>query len=276
MMNLVITYANDHVAVFLIESDGSTTQTALINTGANIPTPNELAALGTRLAQEFAWQPKPATNGVVSAPALEVPAPKRGSNLYGGGHHPDEPSGAERKRMIIEVVKANPLKRARDIVALCGYEPTAERMTRWAHQLADLVKDGVLKRTDDTPPLYTFKRAPKSKQLGYNIHPDDPPVAERKRIILEALEAKPGLTRREIIATIGLDPTLERLTRWHHQFRELSAAGDIHTTDRKHWYSNVIRDEPVAEEVPEPVAEPVPTPSVPLFLNPFYREDTAP
>lgn len=153
-MILVITHANEHVACFTAEPDGSVKQQALINTGTDAPTPTELAHLGQRLADEFQWD----TNGN-GRKRKALPPGKRKPGVIKQLHDTEQRrNGTQRRRgrpydqsdmapelrgdAVMAYLREHPDSSASEIVSGLGMEPTHQRIGRWHHIFVRLRTNG--------------------------------------------------------------------------------------------------------------------------------------
>lgn len=165
-MNLIVTYAADHVAIFAAKGT-DVTQLALINTGTETPTPSDLAALGLRLSNEFGWEPAPVEAKPAKETRAEIAAKNReavphavGKRLHNGQPHKNDPPVPLRKAGIVRIVTETPGLTRREIVTRMGLRPDTGRMTRWKHQFDALQFEGKIvgqvERTGKTTNLHYY------------------------------------------------------------------------------------------------------------------------
>lgn len=149
-MTLVVTHANGFLGCFTQDEDGTMRQRALIDTGEEPPTAKELAELGNVLAEQWGWMPQALAPTPTPAPTKALPtsddsvkavkdAARKERERKRKYDATDPPTG-DRCRMIVDYLRDHPNSTAIEIVSGCGFSPDRDRVARWHHQFALLLK----------------------------------------------------------------------------------------------------------------------------------------
>jgi len=145
-MTLVVTHTEGFLGCFTVNPDGSMRQRALIDTGSQAPTPQELAETGVVLAENYGWQ----INGVIPAPVKQaLPAQKKKAiplkrGPEPGYHHRKYPSTEQKREMILAYLGEHGPTILTDVLRGIGQPTDQTAISNWYHTFSALFKEGLI------------------------------------------------------------------------------------------------------------------------------------
>lgn len=107
--------------------------------------------------------------------------------------------------------------------------PTPKEMAELAGTLSDHWGwANVIEKAPSKPVKAIAHSDPKAKRAYVSPKESGEPVgAERNQMILDYLANHPKSPAKEIISALGWEPTVARMSRWHHAFKALVTANAI-------------------------------------------------
>lgn len=150
-MTLIVTYAEEMLACFTREPDGSMRQRAAIHTGPQVPTPAELAEMGSGLALRYAWGLN-GYNPIKASPAAKkalLPVAKRAPRVQQKRRQRNASREEIQARIdhILRYLEIHPSGTLREIVtAALGPKTTEHNISNWRFQFDKLTREGKLER----------------------------------------------------------------------------------------------------------------------------------
>jgi hypothetical protein len=152
-MTLVVTHTEGFLGCFTMNPDGSMKQRALIDTGDEHVSPQELAETGLVLAETYGWSFAPVVNGVKKAAALKESDPikaLKAAEKKNGQKKPqqrrqyrqDYPKGPEKVSMILACLAEHPGSTLKEVLELMGQPTDGHTCGNWYHTFKSLREEG--------------------------------------------------------------------------------------------------------------------------------------